>query len=785
MSNEEDMADELRPPLTEPDRTPSSLGSVLSLGSALAVTSILWSGTLRTDATPYGDGSRIMKWLAFVQGHRDTFELWNPFRNGGYPVFADPEQFWFLAPFVNTASVHANLQLNIALFVVLLLPAAAAWVVARRLGLNFLWAAVAAILIGFNEPLILLEQSARFAGFINLTSLLAVLAIVSRRRLDIFDYAMLAVCMGVAFAVAVQYAILQTMVIFSSFLFGFQANSPSRIGQAIGAMTRTAAVCLAGLALAAVVVFPLFGHLRDAHVPLEGIQYQPVLLHHPSQLLRFFLPFVPSAKPIFLSLLVVPACVVGVVFGAPDGLRHWLRSMTIPIAYVVVFSLMCLPFLGPWLAENYSRVPIISSVRQFGSAVMIFVVLSALATALAFQFYGERRMVAFGRGARIALGVYFALAAATCAIFGTPMRSQSVSVVAAIASALLLVVAIYFIVTVFDRWRVNPIENKKISTLALGLCVLSLFMLAPTAFVEHHLGLGRPIHISNDVELPRLYQTVISDHDGYYQFLKDMGGVWFLHSFNRGGAAFSLYFPKGQAHSFSLISSKYELSRQRPHWVRPLLPCKEFEVAALELLAVKYLFCRKSELNGFSPPGFEVAGSQDGIVLFRRTAKSDSLLHVFCRSRQSPPSELRESRENVLDAFSHREVLLDSNSLETRSDPGCPDDAFADANVRFEKNTPNEMLLTVESRHAGMLVIPDNFARGWSATVNGQQVPISRAFYAYRAVPVMRGQNRIRLVYTDPYVTAGLFVSTAAFALVSVTAWVGLRARRRMSFVSA
>ena len=114
-----------------------------------------------------------MKWLSFVRSH-DDWPGWNPFRNGGYPLSADPEQFWYLVPFVDPASPWANLSLNWCLFALLVAIVAACWFLARRLGLCPLWAAAAALTAGFGELNFVAEQSGRSSALIGNLTLIGV-----------------------------------------------------------------------------------------------------------------------------------------------------------------------------------------------------------------------------------------------------------------------------------------------------------------------------------------------------------------------------------------------------------------------------------------------------------------------------------------------------------------------------------------------------------------------------------------------------------------------------------
>ena len=134
---------------------------LLSFVATLLIVGFAWSGTLRTDATPYGDGARIMPFIHWVNGMSE-FSFWDPYRNGGYPILGNAEHFFFLSLFIDPSGQHANLLLNVALYLHLLAVAVVAWFLARKAMLSPLWSSIAAISIAFSEQLIVTEQSARF-----------------------------------------------------------------------------------------------------------------------------------------------------------------------------------------------------------------------------------------------------------------------------------------------------------------------------------------------------------------------------------------------------------------------------------------------------------------------------------------------------------------------------------------------------------------------------------------------------------------------------------------------
>src|SRR5690606_35299141 len=153
-----------------------------------------------------------------------------------------------------------------------------------------------------------------------------------------------------------------------------------------------------------------------------------------------------------------------------------------------------------------------------------------------------------------------------------------------------------------------------------------------------------------------------------FRFLRGMGSVWFLHAHERGDAAFSLHYPRGQAYSFAYLSTEFDPDAQRPHWVKTVR-CTDFDPRALELLSVEYLFCRENRLDGQAIPGFVEVEREDGMILLRRVDPDGARLRVFCRWRQATEGRPQEVREEVLSAFAQGVVLLEDEVPQTSREP--------------------------------------------------------------------------------------------------------------------
>ena len=79
----------------------------------------------------------------------------------------------------------------------------------------------------------------------------------------------------------------------------------------------------------------------------------------------------------------------------------------------------------------------------------------------------------------------------------------------------------------------------------------------------------------------------------------------------------------------------------------------------------------------------------------------------------------------------------------------------------------------------GYLVLTDAFFPGWRAFVDGEEVEVLRANYAFRAVAVPAGEHEVAFVYDPPLFRLGVQVSIAALLAAAVLGGLGLiRARR-------
>ena len=97
--------------------------------------------------------------------------------------------------------------------------------------------------------------------------------------------------------------------------------------------------------------------------------------------------------------------------------------------------------------------------------------------------------------------------------------------------------------------------------------------------------------------------------------------------------------------------------------------------------------------------------------------------------------------------------------------------------MKVEQFKHNFVRLSVVAPHPGFVYMSESFLPGWTATVNGHDVPIQPANYAFRAVAVPAGPVDVRLNYVPPGLVPGLAIAGPAWLIVAMLLALGHRRR--------
>ena len=103
----------------------------------------------------------------------------------------------------------------------------------------------------------------------------------------------------------------------------------------------------------------------------------------------------------------------------------------------------------------------------------------------------------------------------------------------------------------------------------------------------------------------------------------------------------------------------------------------------------------------------------------------------------------------------------------------------AAASVLAAHRGDNAVSVELKTDRTAWLLVPDGWAPGWSATVNGQEAKVLRVNYNQRAVLVPAGSSKVEMSYRSPGLMAGALVS--GLTVVGCLLALGAGAMRRRS----
>lgn len=118
--------------------------------------------------------------------------------------------------------------------------------------------------------------------------------------------------------------------------------------------------------------------------------------------------------------------------------------------------------------------------------------------------------------------------------------------------------------------------------------------------------------------------------------------------------------------------------------------------------------------------------------------------------------------------FPFRETVL------LREDPGIPNQQEGEGTVKIRSYKPNEIVLDVKTSHPALVFLSDVYYPGWHASSKNKEIPIYKANYTFRAIPVSAGEQNIVLTYTPFAFYLGLVlvgIGMGGLTTMSILLW--------------
>ena len=174
----------------------------------------------------------------------------------------------------------------------------------------------------------------------------------------------------------------------------------------------------------------------------------------------------------------------------------------------------------------------------------------------------------------------------------------------------------------------------------------------------------------------------------------------------------------------------------------------------LDLLNVRYVIFRGTPPEAMHP----VFQSNDYWVL----VNSNVLPRVFVpRSVQTATSDDQELAALASPKFNPADVAYVESPVE------LPASCRGTAEITNE--IPTRIMISVQMETPGLIMLADNWDKGWRAYWNGRPVPVLRTDYSVRGVVVPAGAGTLEFVYKPASLILGLWL--AGFAAIVLLGW--------------
>ncbi len=204
---------------------------------------------------------------------------------------------------------------------------------------------------------------------------------------------------------------------------------------------------------------------------------------------------------------------------------------------------------------------------------------------------------------------------------------------------------------------------------------------------------------------------------------------------------------------------------------------QDFRKPLLDLAAVRYVIFDASVHSGvtaISPALYPVALSSDLQVEVYENQQA------LPRAAYVPRAEVVSDRLRLLRRLAAGTYA--PNKVVLLEDPPASgflgtNDEVATGVAEFLVDEPERVAIRVHAPGRGFLRLADQYAPGWTATVDGAPVPILRADYAFRAVEVPAGDSIVEFRYVPTVVWAGAGISAATLAGLAVAGVISHRRR--------
>lgn len=418
-----------------------------------------------------------------------------------------------------------------------------------------------------------------------------------------------------------------------------------------------------------------------------------------------------------------------------------MRRMAIGLAILVIISLTFM--LGgntPFYYIYYKMLPLIGKVRVPGRALIIFDFFISILAGIGAQYLidnpSRKKVFPF---------LIVALIVVILGLFGGAQLLQVSLQSKGMLTAFVLTAASFsvFFSAFFMRSKVIVIS------LVIGIIFLDLFFIYVSKI---------PTINYNSIMTKRDYEYLFQRDDGFYRVMIPISLTGGLSDMGCRGNVF--HYSNVSGDTPLVIKDFYKFVHNMAG-----VPMPEFNRHTLDLDLFLPETALSSKILGIK---YAIVRTSVGFKLFRANwfmPKAQLIKKALViPDYQNHLTMLKNPEFNPCET-----ILLDKNSDKqafTRSK--IPDNTIKDDVIDIISYKPNRIELNTASRLSSYLLLSELFYPGWKAYVDGKAIPIMRADYLLRAIPLTPGRHNVIFKFRPLSIAIGLAISAITIGLILI-----------------
>ncbi len=191
--------------------------------------------------------------------------------------------------------------------------------------------------------------------------------------------------------------------------------------------------------------------------------------------------------------------------------------------------------------------------------------------------------------------------------------------------------------------------------------------------------------------------------------------------------------------------------------------------AMMDLLGTKYVVHKNADDGaGWTFPVWTYKGGQFEEIYKDSAYKFYKNKNAFPRTFLVGGYQVEKDPQKIISLLTSKNIDLKKQII-LEQDPKIIKSLGNIGSAEIAKYTPNEIVINVQASRSALLFLSDNYYPGWKATENGSIIPIYRANYSFRAVPVSSGKHLIKFTYQPSSFYLGILAALLGGVGIIVT----------------